>query len=207
MGNLGGLIRRTSLILAITLCCLSTSLYGGVGGVVLNENFDELMPQEGAMFVGAFHTINGTNVDIVANGGIFGFLCQPPESGNCIDMDGFNSQGQLQSNMLFPAGNYLLSFDLIGSQRDFTAATTVTFGDYNQTFTLTSMDDTSGIVINQPVTVNSPGYLLFASDTPGFIGDLLDNVVVSTAGATPEPSSLLLLGSALMLVAVRIRRW
>jgi hypothetical protein len=205
MENFRRLIRRTSLILAITLCCLSTSLYGGV---VLNENFDELTAQEGAMLVGAFHTINGTDVDIVANGGIFGYPCQPPESGNCIDMNGGyawgNPQGQLQSNMLFPAGNYLLSFDLIGSQRDFTASVTVTFGNYDQTFTLASNDDTSGIVLDQPVTLDSPGYLLFASDNEGQIGLYLDDVVVSTP--TPEPSSLLLLGSALLLAGIRFRR-
>jgi len=197
---------RSSLILSVAIVfCLSTSLYGGV---ILNENFDELTPREGATLVGAFSTINGTNVDIVANGGIFGYLCQPPEAGNCIDMDGGypwgNPQGQLQSNTLFPAGNYLLSFDLIGSQRGFTASTTVTFGDYNQTFVLTSYDDVTGIVVNQPVTLSSPGYLLFVSNTPGQIGTLLDNVVVST-GETPEPSSLLLMGSALLIV-IRLRR-
>ncbi len=201
-------MRRSFLILAvISLCCLSSPLYGGV---LLNENFDELTPQEGATMVGAFSTINGTNVDIVANGGIFGYLCQPPESGNCIDMDGGyawgNAQGQLQSNMLFPAGNYLLSFDLIGSQRGVTAATTVTFGNYALTFTLTSTDDTDGIVVNQLVTLNSSGYLLFVSDTPGQIGDLLDNVEVTTAAtSTPEPPSLLLMGSALLMV-IRLRR-
>jgi len=203
----GGIMRRSSLIVAvITLCCFSTSLYGGV---ILSETFDELTPQQGVMSAGAFSTINNTNVDIVANGGIFGYLCQPPESGNCVDMDGTygypgDPQGQLQSNMLFPAGSYLLSFDLIGSQRGTTASTTVTFGNYNHEFTLASTDDTSGIVVNQPVTLSFPGYLLFVSDTPGNICDLLDNVVVSTP--TPEPSSLLLMGSAL-LVVVRFRRW
>jgi PEP-CTERM motif len=205
----GGLMRRLSMILAvIILCCLSTSLYGGV---ILFENFDELMEKQGVMSAGAFSTINNTNVDIVANGGIFGYPCQPPESGTCIDLGGTagypgDPTGQLQSNMLFPAGSYFLSFDLIGSQRGVMASTTVTFGNYNQTFTLASQDDSSGIVANQLVTLNSPGYLLFVSDTPGNIDNYLDDVVVATASATPEPSSLILMGSGLLLAAIRFRR-
>jgi hypothetical protein len=175
---------------------------------LLSENFNELTPSLAVTSAGAFSTINGTNVDIVG-GGLFGYLCVAPESGNCIAMDGSggNPQGQLQSNMLFAAGSYQLSFDLIGSQRGATAATTVTFGDYNQTFTLSSSDVTAGIVSNQLVTLSSPGYLLFVSDTPGNIGNLLDNVVVSTTTkVVPEPSSLFLVGLALLsgiIVAAR----
>jgi hypothetical protein len=155
---------------------------------------------------GAFSTINSTNVDIV--GPSFG-LCNGPESGNCIDMNGTNGnpQGQLQSNMTFAGGSYLLSFDLIGDQRGSTASVTVTFGSYDQIFTLASGDLAGGIVVNAPVTVTTPTHLLFASDVPGNVGLLLDNVVVSTARTTiPEPASLLLMGSALLAGAMALRR-
>jgi hypothetical protein len=177
--------------------------------VILSENFDELTPTLDVTSAGAFSTINNTFVDI-DGGSIFGRLCVAPESGNCIDMAGAGGsiQGQLQSNMLFPAGTYLLSFDLIGSQRGHTASTTVTFGNYSKTFTLPSSDVTDGIVVNQFVTLSSPGYLLFVSHMPGEKGDLLDNVVVSTAAnsSVPEPSSFLLLGLALLLSVIVVAR-
>ena len=174
--------------------------------IILNENFDELTQQLTVTSAGAFTTINGTNVDVV--GPSFG-LCNGTESGNCIDMNGSggNPQGQLQSNMTFAAGSYLLSFDLIGDQRGSTASVTVTFGSYNQIFTLASGDLAGGIVVNAPVTVTTPSQLLFASGVPGNIGLVLDNVVVSTAETrTPEPSSLLLMGSALHAGAMALRR-
>jgi hypothetical protein len=182
--------------------------------VLLSENFDELTPMLTATSVGAFHTINGTNVDIVGDS-LFGSLCAPPESGNCVDMDGSggNPQGQLQSNSEFtltPGITYFLSFDLIGSQRGITASTTVTFGPYVQTFTLASGDDTSGIVSNALITVTSPtsAFLTFTSNTPGDIGDLLDNVLITSAVVvTPEPASLTLLSGALLgLGLIRRRR-
>ncbi len=179
----------------ITLCSLSCSLSGGV---LLNENFNELAPQLAATSAGAFSTINGTNVDIV--GANFG-LCALPESDICIDMNGTNGNpaGQLESNMEFAAGTYLLSFDLIGSQRGPTDSTTVTFGNYDQEFTLASGDDSSGIVVNQVVTLSSPGFLLFSADQGGNIGNVLDNVVVATPNsAVPEPASALPLGFAML---------
>jgi hypothetical protein len=174
---------------------------------ILSENFDELTPVLSATSVGDFTAINGTNVDIVG-GDLFGSLCAAPESGNCIDLDGSggNPQGELQSNTLFAAGNYLLSFDLIGNGRGSTAATTVSFGNYDSTFTLGSADVTDGIVQNAMVTLTTPGYLVITSDTPGQAGDLLDDVSVSTFSAVPEPSSLLLMGTALATGAVLIAR-
>lgn len=192
-------------ICAVVLCCFCLS---ASGSVVLSENFDELTPVLAATSVGAFSTINGTNVDIVGDG-LFGGLCVSPESGNCVDMNGSggNPQGQLQSNMLFSPGSYLLSFDLIGSSRGNTASVTVTFGNYTQTFTLASSDYTSGIVTNQPVTLSSADHLLFVSDIPGDEGLLLDNVVVSTAVAgVPEPSGLIPFGCAVLVGVIVIAR-
>jgi hypothetical protein len=194
---------RTSAI-ALTVVAffgLTTSLHAST----ISENFNELTPQLDVTSAGAFSTINGTNVDIVG-GSLFGNLCVSPASGNCIDMDGTNGnpQGQLQSNQSFAAGTYLLSFDLLGDQRGSTSSTTVTFGNnYDQTFTLSSNDDTDGIVLNDLVTLTSPGYLLFTSDTPGDAGNILDNVVVAT---TPEPSAILLLGTGLLAAAGAMRK-
>jgi hypothetical protein len=167
------------------------------GGTVLSENFDELTPAAAVMSVGQFSAISGTNIDIVGslNGSFFPGLCLGPESGNCIDLDGSNglSQAILQSNATFPAGTYFLSFNLIGSQRGNTTSTTVTFGPYNQTFTLASGDVSSGIVSNVAVTLTTPSHLTFTSNTPGNSGSLLDNVVITSnaaPSATPAPATL-----------------
>lgn len=205
------------------LCCAPVLALFSVavpiyGSTVLNENFDELTTQLSATSAGAFQTMNGTNVDIIGAGNGYAYLCAGPESGNCIDMDGTggNPQGQLQSTTQFAAGTYELSFDLIGNERGGTTTTTVTFGDYDQTFVLAATDTTSGIVSNQMVTLTSPGYLLFASDDPAGdeAGAALDNVTVNsvstspppTTGVTPEPSSVALLGTGMLGVAGMVKR-
>jgi len=193
--------RHFFIALVLSLSFLTASAFGQT----LNENFDELAPLLTATSAGAFSTINGTNVDIVGDGN-YGFLCVAPESGNCIDMNGSggNPQGQLQSNTAFAPGTYLLSFDLIGDGRGSTAGVTASFGNYDQTFTLASSDVTSGIVINQLVTVSgSPSHLLFVSNVGGNVGLLLDNVSVS---ATPEASTLLLFGTGLLGLALLTQR-
>ena len=187
----------------------ATSLHAGT---ILSENFNELTAQASATSVGAFSTIGGTNVDIVGPG-FFPSLIVAPESGNAIDLDGSggNPQGVLQSNSavsLVPGVDYLLSFDLIGSQRGNTTSTTVTFGSFDQTFVLSSSDDTDGIVVDALVTVTTPEseFLTFTSNTPGNMGALLDNVSIASASPIPEPSSLLMLGSGLVALAGFSRR-
>jgi hypothetical protein len=187
----------------------------GPAATLLDENFNELTPMLTATSVGAFSAINGTNVDIVG-GGLFGNLCVAPAAGNCIDMSGTggNSQGVLRSNSAFtlePGVSYFLSFDLIGSQRGVTASTMVTFGPYSKAFTLASGDNTSGIVSNALVTVSTPTTaLLTFSETSGAanIGNLLDNVLITSSSGTavPEPATFALITLGLVGVGLSRRR-
>jgi hypothetical protein len=186
---------------------LSASVHAGT---LLSENFDELTPQLAATSVGAFSTLGGTNVDILG-GGLFGSLCAAPESGNCVDMDGTGGlpQGTLQTNTaltLSPGVDYYLSFDLIGSGRGVTTSTTVAFGPYSQTFVLASGDVTSGIVSDELVTVttSTSANLKFTSNTPGEVGALLDDVLITSG--VPEPSTWILSGPALLGVYLLARR-
>jgi hypothetical protein len=185
------------------------------GATILSENFDTLTPQLTVTSAGAFTAIGGTNVDIVGPSNGYGFLCAAPESGNCLDMDGSNgnSQGQIESAsiILNPGTTYFLSFDLIGSGRGLTTSTTVSFGPFSQTFDLPSGDTTDGIVVNTPITVGSTTTtnLVFTSNTPGNVGAVLDDVLITsgTASTVPEPSALMMLtGPVLLAAGVLIRR-
>lgn len=184
---------KTSLVLAgvASVFLLPAS---GQCSTLFSENFNGLTPSLTATSVGGFSAINGTNVDILG-GPVFGSLCAAPESGNCVDLNGTggNSQGVLSSNSAFsltPGVTYTLSFDLIGSGRGVTSSTTVSFGPYSKTFTLSSSDVSSGIV-SVPVSVSSPttANLKFASNTAGNMGALLDDVVLTSDGPAADHAS------------------
>ncbi len=205
-------MRFQHLLLCVSALCIVPASVSA--GTVLSEDFNELTPALGVTSVGAFSAIGGTNVDIVG-GALYGSLCAAPESGSCVDLDGSggNPQGILQTSTaitLNPGTNYYLSFDLIGSGRSTPTSTTVSFGTYNRTFDLSSSDVSSGVVSNALVTVGvtTNTNLTFTSNTPGEIGAVLDNVLITSeaTSAAPEPSSVVLVGSALMGCGLLARR-
>jgi hypothetical protein len=178
---------------------------------IINENFSGLTPTLNATNVGAF-TVIGGSVDVVG-AGLFGNLIVAPESGNVLDLDGSTeAAGTITSaNFTLTPGTYQLSFDLIGSQRGVMTSTTVTLGSlYDNTFALASDDVTNGIV-SQIFTVDSTTVesLIFASNTPGDIGALLDNVDLkstsTSAVSEPDALSLIVLGLACLMIARRYR--
>ena len=202
------------------LCLPAVLLMTGVlhADTIFSENFDEVTPNLGVSTAGAFSAINGTNVDIVGNvgtgtGNPYASLCHAPESGNCVDMGGTNGKNpsgniELTTALNLAPGTYYLSFDLIGSQRDTTTQTTVTFGSYTQMFTLGPLDFTSGIVSNQAVVWGGgPIQLRFVDNSPANnIGALLDNITIKDESTVPEPESLVLLATGLIGGAGLLRR-
>jgi len=181
---------------------------------IFSENFETAVNGLTVTQAGQFNTINGTNVDVVG-GSNYGYLCVGPESGQCVDLGGTggNNFGNLVTSINLAPGTYDLSFDLIGSQRGDTTQTTVNFGNYSQTFTLASGDITTGVVVNQLVTITTggPNELQFLNDAypgdDGNIGALLDNVSLTSAQTpVPEPATLSLMATGLIGAAGAIRR-
>ena len=177
--------------------------------VIFSENFSAVTPGTFTLgqAVGTGFTVTAGSIDAVG-AGFFGALCVGGETAPCVDLNGSSAGTLATSGLVLIPGNYLLSFVLNGSQRGVDASTTVSLGAlFTQTYITPSA--TANNMINQAITVASgtTAVLSFASNTPGFIGSLLDNVSLSTeASAIPEPSSLLLCLGALPLAWKLSRR-
>jgi hypothetical protein len=205
-------------MLKLLLCGPALLLATGVmhADTVFSENFNTVYGGFSLSTAGQFSAAPGTNIDVLgpfgdANAQAYQGLCSGPESGNCVDLGGTatsgangNPQGniELTTSLNLAAGTYLLSFDLLGSQRGVSTSTQVNFGPYSQTFNLNSSDVD---VVSELVTVTGgPTQLQFIElAPPGNVGAVLDNITIAS---TPEPSSLALLATGLLGSAGMIRR-
>jgi len=190
----------------LALCALPAA---SQADVLLDENFNELTPENNAVDVGAFKAQFGlsSSVDIVS-----GAECPAPASGNCVQLNGSGPPmrfGVLQSKMSFSPGTYFVSFDLINPS-DIATSATVTLGETRELFQLPAHDETTGVVKNADFTVGSIGSPQLVISSGGFnIGAILDNVIVSTTPVgvgVPEPATLGLLALGIAGVGFATRR-
>jgi len=196
------------------LCLVPMSMHAAT---LFSETFDSATLGFGVTTAGQFTTTGGTTVDVLGAGNGYGFECLAPESGNCVDLGGTGSSplGNLVSTLISipSAGTYYLSFNLVGNSVQLSTSTsaTVTFGTYSQSFVLTPQDTVNGIVNSAPVVFASGGtfalsFVNTTSSTDLANGPILDNVFVTTTMLTPEPTTALLLGSALLAASLIRKR-
>jgi hypothetical protein len=169
-------------------------------GVVLTDNFDSGTAQANWPGDAIFQSVTtgGAAVDLVGPG-FFQQLAYPPPSstGNSVDLDGSTGvAGTLQSLASFGPGQYTLSFLMAGNLRgDVNKTTTISLGNWSTSLDLPS---TSPYTPYSFTFSTTGGNLSFADNAAGNqnIGNLLDNVSLSTA--VPELSTwgMLLLGFA-----------
>ena len=130
-----------------------------------------------------------------------------PGNGGYVDLDGSNGvAGTLQTLMSFAAGSYTLSFDLGGNARGDVAKTTViTLGNFTTSIMLASSDP---YALRSFTFTTTGGNLIFSdlAGGDGNIGNILDNVTLSTAVPETSTWAMMLIGFAGLGFAVRRSR-
>ena len=203
-------LRHALIIMVIVILGLSP-LASASGAVVFFDNFNTENGGVGQLnyYDFANWTVARGSVDLIGTG----YYDLLPGNGLYVDLDGSTNQaGILETKTTFGPGQYAVSFDLAGSQRDIYDTVTVSFGSLLQTITLGSSIPFTPYTYN--VTLTAPAQLVF-NEWPYYnnynngvggtdVGLWLDNVKVQTV---PLPPSLLLLGSGLAGLGLLRRKW
>ena len=201
----------------VFLLCLAPNLYSGV---ILTENFEAATP--GGGYTGAIpntvFTVTGNNVDIVGDQHGSYFLCSSGAGTNCLDMVGSGgAPNAVQSNAVFNilAGQqYLLTFDSSGSgpNAGFVWNGSAVFGA--DIFLFSAVGGASGNAVTHQSfaftasSTASGAHLTFNDfNAPNSVhGIELDNIVLQSVTAVPEPATFALAGLATAGLWLR-RRW
>ena len=173
------------------LASAAIPLSGAQAATVFSDNFNS--DPQGLNTTPAGWNLTQGSVDIIGTG-FYAYL--PLDIGNYIDLNGSTSQygGIGTASPPFGAGTYTLTFDLAGNvvgpaYGDPNPKTTdISLGSWNKDITLNYNDPLASYSYTFYTT---GGSLAFSMEQNGNanIGNLLDNVTLSTVSTTPLPST------------------
>jgi len=176
----------------LTAAAVAAGLIGGISAanaaVVFSDDFESYAPVLNANLAPNW-TIGGS-VDIIGIGTAFNLIPGQDDT-HYVDLDGSTqTPGTITTTKVFGPGTYTISFDLAGQNRAYdllTKTTTVTFDGKTASFPL--VWNAALATYTWTVTTSTAGTLSFSNSAGGNdnVGDLLDNVSVSTV--VPEAST------------------
>lgn len=181
--------------------------------VIFEDNFDsEAAPGASILDYNSFGqwTVTDGTVDLISSGG-FGISCAGG-SGKCVDLDGSTGNaGVLTSSLLnLTAGNYALSFDISGNQRNGSSdSLLVTLSGFvNEVFELAGGDPWTSITRYFTLDAANSAAIAFSLSGGDNVGIILDNVVLQSLERVevPEPSSFMLLMLGLLGLVLARRK-
>ena len=202
---------------AVSILALSSAMVGTANAaIIFEDNFDTENGGNGQLNYTGFtnwSVLSGA-VDLIGTGTAWDWFAAT--NGLYIDLDGSTGTAGLMGHLeTLSAGDYTLSFDLAGNQRNDAAETTtanvsIVIGSgtaANTNISLNRMDTFTTYSLDFSV-LTDPSMIMVTFGAAGGdnIGMLLDNVVLQDRVSVPEPAALSLLAIGLLGVGLSRRK-
>jgi hypothetical protein len=193
---------------------LSFAFTSANANIIFSDDFDSEASGSGSILnYGSFTnpsfakwTVSNGTVDLIANVNQWGISCAG-NSGKCVDLDGSTKNAGEFSSKFFnlAAGDYMLSFDISGNQRNSNGDELglSLSGFVNETINLQGTEGFRTLRFFFTVGTPSLNSIVFNHEGADNIGMILDNVSVTDVNA---PGALALLGLGLGLTGLAVRR-